>query len=175
MAKVFVFRKGAHAGEVSFNMTPMIDCTFQLIIFFILASQIANKAYAKNVKIPRPDESQSVPLKDYNEPNKLTINVVSADPRGEAEDPLEAANAGWYEIDGEKYDVGDIDPIIELVKNEKVLAEAAGAIGGRTGKEFVIEVRADKRVNWHDVAPVIRAGVAAGVRKMNITALTQQD
>jgi biopolymer transport protein ExbD len=175
MAKVFVHRKGAHAGEVGFNMTPMIDCTFQLIIFFILASQIANKAYAKNITVPRPDESQSIPIKDYNVPNKLTINVVSADPRGEAEDPLEAANAGWYEIDGKRYEVGDIVPIIELVRNEKVLAEAAGAIGGSTGREFIIEVRADKRVNWHDVAPVIRAGVEAGVRKMNITALTQQD
>jgi biopolymer transport protein ExbD len=37
---------------------------------------------------------------------------------------------------------------------------------------FFLEVRADERVNWQDVAPVIRAGVEAGISKLNITALT---
>jgi biopolymer transport protein ExbD len=175
MAKTTAFRKAAHAGEVGFNMTPLIDCTFQLIIFFFLTSQIANTAYAKEVQIPRPEESQSLPLKELNPQNKLTINVVSADPRGEAKDELEAANAGRYEINGVKYNVGDSDALAEKIRNVKGAAERDGLVNEKEGKEFYIEVRADKRINWQDVAPVIRAGVAAGVRKMNITALTAAD
>jgi biopolymer transport protein ExbD len=53
-------------------------------------------------------------------------------------------------------------------------APSAGASGkeGEDDRQFFLEVRADERVKWEDVAPVIRAGVEAGISKLNITALT---
>ena len=175
MARRSAFKTESGSGEVTFNMTPMIDCTFQLIIFFILASQAANEAYSRDVSIPRPDKSQSIPVRALNVPNKLTINVISMDARGESDDPLAASVASRYEVNKKPYDVGDLDPLIELIQNMKTEAEEAGTSSAtEPGREFFIEVRADKRINWQDVAPVIRAGVAAGIRKMNITALTEQ-
>lgn len=175
MAKKPVAKMHGGAGEVGFNMTPMIDCTFQLIIFFILASQIASAETAKGVKLPRPWESQSIPPKDLQLPNRLIINVVSADPRDEDPDKLAAANAERYEISNRQISVGDVEAIVEIIKNRKTELEARGAVSeGDEEKQFFIEIRADKRINWQDVAPVIRAGVEAGIRKMSVTALTEQ-
>jgi len=164
------------ASEAGFNMTPMIDCTFQLIIFFILASQTANKAYAKNVQVPRPENSQSVPVTKMNVP-KVTINIVSADARGDRPDDfLAAAAASCYVIEGKEYPVGDGDELVTMIKNRKAESKTLLGVGNEKDEtaEFFVEIRADKRVNWQDVAPAIRAAVTAGISKMNITALTQQ-
>jgi len=178
MARQSVYHKGS-SGDVDFNMTPMIDCTFQLIIFFILASQTANEAYAKNVQPARPDHSKAIPVKNFQAKNRIVVNVVSRGAlmdakRGEITD-LDYAAANHYEIKRKKYDVGDMDPLIEQIKNQVDRAKAAGeVVEGDDDRQFFLEVRADKRIAWQDVAPVIRAGVLAGVRKMNITALTAQ-
>ena len=43
---------------IGINLTPMIDCTFQLIIFFILSTQLANRDLEK-ILLHRPVESQA--------------------------------------------------------------------------------------------------------------------
>ena len=63
-------KKFRSCSDVGFNMTPMIDCTFQLIIFFILVGQVANDAYAKNVKLVRPLNSQAIPASEAKVTNK---------------------------------------------------------------------------------------------------------
>jgi len=175
MARTSAFRKASQTEAVSFNMTPMIDCTFQLIIFFILASQVANKAYAQHVTVPRPEGSQAVPQQVMPVP-KVTINVVSQDAENRTpDDPLDDATAGFYEVNGVRYDVGDVEGLVKLIQEKKAEALAMKLLTEKgEGSEFYLEVRADKRINWEDVAPVIRAGVSAGIRKMNITALTEQ-
>ncbi|MGB2822670.1 MAG: biopolymer transporter ExbD [Phycisphaerae bacterium] len=174
MARAQVFKKVAHSGDIGFNMTPMIDCTFQLIIFFILTSQVANEEYSKEVFVPRPQDSKAVRPKDLNVP-KVTVNVISIDPRRKTPDPLDEAAALRYEIKRQRFEVGDLDGLIEHIRGEKARFELEHATPGPEGKqEFFMEVRADKKISWQDVAPVIRAGVAAGIRKMNITALTYQ-
>ena len=175
MARERIFAKAAHSGEVGFNMTPMIDCTFQLIIFFILTSQVAIEEYSKEVFVPRPHQSRAVRGKDLDVP-KVTVNVISIDPRGKTPDPLDEATALRYEIKRQAFEVGDLDALIEHIRSKKARYEAENPTAGPKGKqEFFMEVRADKKINWQDVAPVIRAGVAAGIRKMNITALTFQE
>ncbi len=167
--------------EVGFNMTPMIDCTFQLIIFFILASQVANDAYAQNVEIQRPHTSQAIPP-SVAKFNKVTINVVSKAAGEERPDAAKAAEAGMYKIGTKKFEVGQWDQMIELVKTKKAefdeqIASGPAASGdgdGDDGATFFLEIRADKRVKWADVAPVIRVGVNAGLSKLVLTALTEQ-
>jgi len=171
-------------SDVGFNMTPMIDCVFQLIIFFILVGQVANDAYAQHVKLVRPVESQAIPNTKAKFLNKVTVNVVSAAAGQEHPDPADAATMKFYQILTVKYNPGEIDRMIDVIRKQKADYErqlgtsaspAAGA-GGKEGDEkmFFLEVRADERVNWQDVAPVIRAGVEAGISKLNITALTAQ-
>jgi biopolymer transport protein ExbD len=176
MAKSAVYGTEGGSGDVNFNMTPMIDCTFQLIIFFILASQIASEETAKKVKVTRPHMSQALAASEGGTiPNRLVINVTSADPDSLSSDKLAAARAGTYKIRTRKIDIGDEEALVEEIKNTQEEMKKTGAISDTDEKKkLFIEIRADKRVNWEDVAPVIRAGVHAGVAKMSLTALTAQ-
>jgi len=181
-------RKAPPSADVDINMTPMIDCTFQLILFFILASQAANEALAKKVQIVRPEQSQAISAAVAEFPNRVTVKVGAAAGETDSEDPMLAAKAGFYKIGAEKYDVSEWDRLIEVLRqkrreylkgigmNEDEAARAAAAAEQSGSKDnpaiFWLEIRADKRVNYADIAPVIRAGVEAGISKVNITALT---
>jgi biopolymer transport protein ExbD len=171
------------AADVGFNMTPMIDCTFQLIIFFMLASQVAGDAYASNVKLIRPFDSQAIPVRVAPFPNKAVVNVVSAGAGEKNPDPEMAAGVKFYKINQVKFNVGEWDRMADVIKKQRTdyekqfpasVAPSASASGkeGEDDRQFFLEVRADQRVKWEDVAPVIRAGVEAGISKLNITALT---
>lgn len=175
-------KKFRTCADVGFNMTPMIDCTFQLIIFFILVGQVVNDSYAQNVKLIRPVDSQAIPLSVAKSLNKVTVNVVSAAAGEKNPDPTAASAMKFYQILTVKYNVGEIDRMIDVIRKEKAdydkqFPTSASPSAGAGGKEddsrmFFLEVRADERVNWQDVAPVIRAGVEAGISKLDITALT---
>jgi len=159
-----VFRTGGHGQGLSFNMTPLIDVTFQLIIFFILAGQMASRSLSQ-VQLPRPHESQAQnPVKLAN-PNKLIVNVISAD-EGLSESSLAfGGRASRYEVDGYPIEIGDRPTLVDIITARKE----------KGGGDFAVEVRADRLVNFEFVAPVIKAATEAKVARMNITALLPVD
>ena len=79
MSRFFHRRDRSSAGRI--NMTPMIDVTFLLLTFFMLASHFAS-AEKMQIDLPRPDDNQGVErrLRD-----KVIINVLRHDDRGEPE------------------------------------------------------------------------------------------
>ena len=173
MAKSSVFKKTGASGEVAFNMTPMIDCTFQLIIFFILSATVMSQALA-DLKLHRPWRSQARDEKEIllEADNRIIVNVVSA--AGKKKDaPAElAAQAERYQILTEKIDIGNRDKLTRIIKDKVKRARQAGH------KKFFVEIRADYRVNFGAVKPVMLAAAKAGVTnvemKMNLTALLQR-
>ena len=54
-----------------FNLTPMIDCVFLLLIFFLVATQLADEERELDVKLPTA--SEAVPL--VAKPKELFINI----------------------------------------------------------------------------------------------------
>ena len=169
MARTRVFEKRS-SGEVEFNMTPMIDCTFQLIIFFILSTTVLSDALA-DLELHRPFESQADKSKELNElPNRIIVNVVSSAEDRFDRDSSESALARNYMIMGEDIEIGNRERLIHLIKQ--------GAMAAREDNydEFYVEVRADHRVSFGAVQGVLKAAGAAGIPrieiKMNITALT---
>ena len=62
------------SGEVGFNMTPMIDVVFQLIIFFLLSSHLAKQE--KEVPLPLPAAASGKQEAADNRP-RLTVNVLA--------------------------------------------------------------------------------------------------
>jgi len=166
-------QKAAEHQDVNLNMTPMIDCTFQLIIFFVISTQAASDAYA-NVKLCRPYESVALESDVIHMPNGMIVNVVSMDPDQKDPDKSVGERAARYEIMKDKYEIGDIDGLIQRIKDDFNVAKSRGAVDENPkepSREFFIEIRADKRVHYEDVAPVIKAGVLAGVRRMQLSAL----
>ena len=64
----------AVSGEVGFNMTPMIDVVFQLIIFFLLSSHLAKQE--NELPLPLPGAASGKPQPVDDRP-RLTVNVLA--------------------------------------------------------------------------------------------------
>jgi biopolymer transport protein ExbD len=60
-------------GSVTFNMTPMIDVVFLLIIFFLVSSHLAKQEAQMELPLPVA-ESGSTP--DDTQTQRITINVL---------------------------------------------------------------------------------------------------
>ena len=171
MAKSKIFKKDS-SGEVEFNMTPMIDCTFQLIIFFILSATVLSDALA-DLELHRPFQSQASDNKDLNKlPNRIIVNVVSEARDRHEVNTRQSALAKEYMINGKIIKVGDREALVERIRQGAINAQDKGY------KEYYVEIRADHRVNFGAVQGVLKAAAAAGIRgvntKMNITALTHK-
>lgn len=61
------------SGEVGFNMTPMIDVVFLLIIFFLVSSHLAKQE--TQMELPLPDATTGE-LRTDEETPRLTVNVA---------------------------------------------------------------------------------------------------
>ena len=66
----------SHTTEsgVGFNMTPMIDVVFQLIIFFLLSSHLAQQETRYELPLPAAKSGKADPA---DERARLTINVLA--------------------------------------------------------------------------------------------------
>ena len=60
-------------GSLGFNMTPMIDVVFLLIIFFLVSSHLAKRE--SQLELPLPTAKSGQPNRDENVP-RLTVNVL---------------------------------------------------------------------------------------------------
>lgn len=157
---------GGPAGDISFNYVPLIDVTFNMIIFFVLTSEIATATLSR-VLVPSPLESQAV-RRGNSGNNNVVIAILSTAADQKNVDPEMAARAGRYEIDGKVIPMKDLTE--NLIKEIKARREAYKQMLGATGsEEFFVEIRADLRVNFAEVQPVIEAVAAAGVPKMAIS------
>jgi biopolymer transport protein ExbD len=62
------------SGEVGFNMTPMIDIVFLLLIFFLVSSHLAKQEV--QMELPLPVAESSDPPVEDNLP-RVTVNVLN--------------------------------------------------------------------------------------------------
>ena len=155
-----VFRKAGPGSDVSFNLTPMIDVTFQLIIFFILTSQIASEALAK-VELARPYEPEVITTEEGELANKIIINVLFDETKGPD-----------AELTGDEVNVSVNGEIIKqpeiLLKRMKEAYKLSA-----NKKEFFVELRADKRVPYAEITPIMRIAAEVGIINMGLTALDE--
>jgi len=165
MAKHLAYKRRTPLGQVEFNMTGMIDCTFQLIIFFFLAGQMASESLTDLV-LPHPERSQAIPSEQIENPSKAIVNVVSAVGEGDDVNPALLGKAERYQIGGIKLHVGERELLCDVLKRLKRASNS---------EEFTLEIRADHRVDYSEVQPVMQAAVSAGIAKMNITAITDSE
>ena len=154
-------------GDIAFNYVPLIDVTFNLIIFFVLTSEIGSAQKAR-VLIPDPYEPQAV-KRDSMSTNSVVIAVIS---KGAMDKTVDAATAGLaysYEIGGTTFDVTDLKGLVDLIALKKASYEKLMGVTAGKG-EFFVEIRADARLYFSEVSPVIQAIAAAGIPKMAISA-----
>jgi len=168
MAKKSVYSSNEPV-QVEFNMTPMIDVTFQLILFFILVGQVASDALAKMI-VPEPHESQAHEPDEFKQENRMIINVVSASESdadlGSRNDP-NARKVGFYQVDSDNVGTG----VPGLRTMEDKITQTLAKLPADKKKTFFVEIRADKRLPFAAVYPVLEIAGRKGVPLMNITAI----
>lgn len=174
-------KKQVGSGQIDINMTPMIDCTFQLIIFFILTAQMASQEIAP-VAVPEPFESMA-----FNEvagggemnllPNKVTVNIVG--PYGDdlkKRKSVDSGDALYYRVGDRKIDIGDAEKLSTVMKLylDTFIQDEKKEGRQPDEKNFFVEIRGDQDVDYASVAPVMQAASDAGIAKMSITALVDE-
>jgi len=132
-------------GEVGFNMTPMIDVVFQLIIFFLLSSNLSQQENTLPLPLPAADSGQD----DEGTPDqpRLTITVMA---------------------DGNLLITGVPVPASEL-------AARLGERVKKLGSNVEIRIRADRSVGYKHVEPILLACAKNGIRKVGYAVLRRED
>ena len=172
MAKSQVYKRST-GGSVTFNMTPMIDVTFQLILFFILAGQMASAELASLI-LHEPEQSVATEDEALMKGSKVVVNVTSvgtSDP--EKADLAEGGQAKAYKVRGRTLPLGPGARGDSVRALRDILKEARA--GAPNPDAFAVEVRADYRVRFEYIWPVLRLAADVGIPDLNITALLERE
>ena len=68
--------EGRKPKSLRFNITPLIDVTFLLIVFFVMTSQMISDEAAVELTLPRERSGESF---EEDDKGKIVVNVESAD------------------------------------------------------------------------------------------------
>lgn len=136
------------AAKVRMNLTPMIDMTFLLIVFFILTSQISNVEMAEEIELPAPDDAVSV---EPDEEHRVVLNLIpdTVDPGRVA-----AIRLGFRTF---SFDAGGR----AALRDELIAAAAADPA-------IKVDIRADRRAAYSEVYPILRIASASGARRVDL-------
>ena len=129
--------KPSGSGAVSFNMTPMIDITFNLLIFFVLTAQFV-VLEIEDVVLP---PSLTAELKDYTSYRNVVVNICHP------EQPAIVVMGRTFNYQ-------------ELTEHLKMLRQAALA----DGQQMNIILRADRKIPYENVALVMLAAGGAEIQ-----------
>jgi len=123
-------------GSLGFNMTPMIDVVFLLIIFFLVSSHLARQEIQLDLDLP---DAASGRQDDESDLRRVVVNVLHDAP------PDRRIQVGG--------DVMDLDQLARLIRYE---SEA-------TSHELEFRIRSDRRVPYREIEPILLACQRAGV------------
>ena len=130
--------RSSQPEPIAANLTPMIDVTFLLIIFFVLVSQIVEVENA-DLDLPRPVEAASELPDDQP---RIVINVL----RGAGGDAV------GYRMSNKRY-MADTTGLEALARSLAAMYRQNPALG--------VNLRADRRTDYRWVEPVFQAVSAA--------------
>jgi biopolymer transport protein ExbD len=128
-------------GTVRMNMTPMIDVTFLLLTFFMLASHFASEEMT-DVDLPRPDENQAVDQR-FQEKIIISLRPVGSD--------------GQMEI--------RLGPL--TVESTDELSRRLGELAKANPRAQVI-LRADRHLRYGAVREVMEEVAAHGLTRLQV-------
>ncbi len=126
-----------------FNMTPLIDVTFLLLTYFMLASHYAS-AEKPDMQVPQPDTSQAL---DRRFEDKITINLLYHEGSSEPELTFGPVVVGsTSELDKRLADLGRRNPQVEVI------------------------LRADRRLKYGVVRKIMELIASHGLSRLQVVA-----
>ena len=135
-------------GSVGFNMTPMIDIVFLLIIFFLVSSHLARQEVQLDLDLPPATSGHAAEEED--EVRRVVVNVL----REPQED--------------RRIMVGG------SLLNHEELARLIRYESGRGVGQLEVRIRGDRTVPYRDVEPIMLACARSGVWKVTFAVLSEK-
>jgi biopolymer transport protein ExbD len=150
-----ILKRGPAKAEM--NMTPLIDVTFQLIIFFMLVNNIVSE---ESVEMIVP-ELQNAKTRELGEVDRITVNIAPMDfDRDSRPQPLNfEGSAAKVRIGLQDYAPTDLEAITASLTEAKA-----------RNPNVEILLRADAAAYYETVQPVMAAITAAGISTINLVA-----
>lgn len=168
---------GKSRGGVSFesrlDLTPLIDCIFQLILFLVLTTQITLRS--EDVKLPVAIEGKEAALEGEDVP-PLVVSVVRDQTPGKS-----GSRAGLIVYNGQPHDASKLEA--ELLKEARYDAvprpEGRGrgwekGAGDQKLSRLSVLVRADRDVEARYLHDVFESCQKAGIYRLK-AAIVQPD
>lgn len=156
-----VFERGPSTPRM--NMTPLIDVTFQLIIFFMLVNTIASEEILP-VVLPKLDDPQTQKL---GEVERIIINLGTEDYDGRKPGIESLSTPG--ELARLRVGMNNLPPtayeeITQILKAAK-----------RKNENVQVLLRADAALYFEEVQPIMRAITDAQIKKLNMVAYMEDE
>ncbi len=134
-------------ASLTFNMAPMIDIVFLLIIFFVLVGTFASAEHIR-MDLPGPDQSQA---QNQKISDRAIINIQLINP-DDSQSPV-------------VFSIGPNPPEpLEMIDQRLAANKTAFP-------DLKVIIRADKRVRYADVRSVMEIVADNNIEMMNIAAL----
>ncbi len=130
-------------GSLSFNMTPMIDVVFLLIIFFLVSSHLARQEVQMEMDLPEATTGQDTEEDDGT--RRVVVNVLSED-RPE----------GQLMVGGRLMQAGQLAALIAYESEQSK----------KLKRNIEVRIRSDRKVPYRVVEPVMVACARSGVWKV---------
>jgi biopolymer transport protein ExbD len=124
-------------GSIGFNMTPMIDVVFLLIIFFLVSSHLARQETQVAVDLPGAVTSDR---REEENVRRLIVNVLSETQILVGTQPIEPAR-------------------LETLLNY----ESRRSLGAGHTRPLEVRIRTDRTVPYRTVEPILLACARSGI------------
>lgn len=124
-------------GSIGFNMTPMIDVVFLLIIFFLVSSHLARQETQVTLDLPDASSSDRPEEEDVR---RIIINVLSETQILVGSQPIEPAR-------------------LETLLNY----ESQQSLGAERTRPLEVRIRTNRTVPYRTVEPILLACARSGI------------
>ena len=152
-------KKKPESGVVTANLTPMIDVTFQLIIFFLLVNNIVSE---ENISMLVPKLFQPKVI-ELGEVPRVVISIVPAEDPPTRKDATDA-----LKVNGAASQVKLGFRVYGYDEMEQVTAELKDSVAKNENVQVLL--RADAATYYENVQPVLAAITGAGIKTVNLVA-----
>lgn len=142
------FRLNSDGGKRRIDMTPMIDCVFQLLLFFLVSSHFEEQARMTGegeLDANLPEAAAAMPM--TMKPQEMIINISSI---------------GEYFVGGEPYTEQQLTSRLERAQVDNPTAQS-------------IVIRGDEGADWKYVARVMSLCNQAQIRDYRVAVVPESE
>ena len=139
------FRRGIETSEDTFQIAPLVDIAFLLLIFFILTGALAAQEKEHSIELARTTSAVVQPRK----PGDIVVNVM---------------RDGKIKVQNQPYELEMLQKDLEMIQGPE----------NRERSNVNVIIRPDAKVAYQHIARVIDVCVAAKVSNISFVSLEKK-